>query len=79
MEGSDPTPEGAGDHTVKSYLVVMAVSVVATMAAVPPLRWLSLRVDAMAHPTDRSVHARSTPVLGGAALLLGVVAGLATI
>jgi UDP-GlcNAc:undecaprenyl-phosphate GlcNAc-1-phosphate transferase len=63
---------------VRDYLIVMAVSVVATAVAVPPLRLLSRRADAMAHPSDRSVHAHSTPVLGGTALLAGVLAGMLT-
>jgi UDP-GlcNAc:undecaprenyl-phosphate/decaprenyl-phosphate GlcNAc-1-phosphate transferase len=63
---------------VAPYLAVLAVSVVATAVAVPPLRWLSRRTGAMAEPGDRKVHAQPTPELGGAALLVGVVAGLAT-
>jgi UDP-GlcNAc:undecaprenyl-phosphate GlcNAc-1-phosphate transferase len=59
---------------VDSYLIVMAVAVVATALAVPPLRVLSRRADAMAHPSDRSVHAEATPLLGGTALLIGVLA-----
>lgn len=61
-----------------SYLVVMAVSVVATALSVPPLRRLSVRANAMAVPSDRSVHARATPVLGGTSLLIGVLAGVVT-
>ncbi len=61
-----------------SYLIAMAVAVVATALAVPPLRVLSRRSQAMAHPTDRSVHAHATPLLGGTALLIGVLCGLAS-
>lgn len=61
---------------MRPYLIVLAVSVLTTAAAVPPLRVLSRRVGAMAAPGDRTVHARPTPVLGGSALLLGVLAGL---
>ena len=58
------------------YLIVLAVSVVATMIAVPPLSWLSRRVGAMARPGDRTVHAEPTPVLGGSAMFIGVLAGV---
>lgn len=63
---------------MRDYLIVMAVTIAATAAAVPPLRALSHRVGAMARPSDRSVHAEPTPLLGGAALFIGVLAGFAT-
>lgn len=58
------------------YLVVMAVAVLVTAVSVPPLRLLSHRVGALAHPGDRTVHATPTPLLGGAALLLGLIAAV---
>ncbi len=58
------------------YLIVLAVSAAATAISVPPLRRLARRVGAVAEPGDRTVHATATPVLGGAALLIGVLAGL---
>lgn len=61
---------------MSSYLIVMAVAVVTTALAVPPLRVLSRRSGAMAHPSDRSVHGQPTPLLGGTALLIGVLAGV---
>lgn len=61
---------------MRPYLIVMAVSVVATALSVPPLRLLARRTGAMAAPGNRTVHATATPVLGGAALLIGVLAGL---
>ena len=63
---------------MRDYLIVMAVTIAATAAAVPPLRALSRRVGAMARPSDRSVHAKPTPLLGGAALFVGVLAGFVT-
>lgn len=59
-----------------SYIAVMIISAAATALAVVPLRVLSRRADAMAYPSDRSVHAEATPILGGTALLIGVLAGL---
>lgn len=40
------------------------------------MRWLSLRVGALAEPGDRTVHANATPVLGGGALFLGLGAAI---
>jgi UDP-GlcNAc:undecaprenyl-phosphate GlcNAc-1-phosphate transferase len=62
---------------VRPYLVVMLVAVVATAAAVPPLRALSRRTGALAHPGDRTVHATPTPILGGGALFFGLLVAVA--
>lgn len=61
---------------MRSYLAVMLIAGVVTAAAVPPLRVLSRRANAMDRPSDRTVHAEPTPLLGGTALLIGVLAGL---
>ncbi len=61
---------------MRPYLVVMLVAVVATAAAVPPLRALSRRTGALAHPGDRTVHATPTPILGGGALFFGLVVAI---
>ncbi len=61
---------------MRPYLVVMAVAVAATALAVPPLRLLSRRVGALAHPGDRSVHSTPTPILGGAALFIGLLVAM---
>jgi len=62
---------------VQAYLVVLAVAVVVTAASVPALRRLSVRVGAMAEPGERTVHEEPTPVLGGTALYLGLLAAVA--
>lgn len=61
---------------MRPYLVVLVVAVVATAAAVVPLRVLSRRTGAMAEPGDRTVHATPTPILGGAAMFIGLLAAL---
>jgi UDP-GlcNAc:undecaprenyl-phosphate GlcNAc-1-phosphate transferase len=58
------------------YLLVMAVGAVLTAASVPPLRMLSRRWGVLAVPGDRTVHATPTPVLGGAALFIGLLGAL---
>lgn len=70
-----PTPRSrpGSVQPVRPYLLVMAVAVAATAAAVPPLRALSLRTGAVAHPGDRTVHATPTPILGGGALFFGLL------
>jgi UDP-GlcNAc:undecaprenyl-phosphate GlcNAc-1-phosphate transferase len=62
---------------VRPYLVVLVVAVVATAAAVVPLRILSRRTGALAQPGDRTVHATPTPILGGAAMFIGLLVALA--
>ena len=54
----------------------MAIAVVATAIAVPPLRMLSRRLGALAQPGDRTVHATPTPILGGSALFFGLLVAL---
>jgi UDP-GlcNAc:undecaprenyl-phosphate/decaprenyl-phosphate GlcNAc-1-phosphate transferase len=54
----------------------MGVAVALTAVSVPPLRMLSRRLGILAAPGDRTVHATPTPVLGGAALFIGLVGAL---
>ncbi len=62
---------------MQSYLIVLLVAVAATAISVPPLRRLSVRTGQLAQPGDRTVHATPTPILGGGALLIGLLAALA--
>lgn len=57
---------------------VVLVAAVVTLVVTPLFRWLSFRVGAIQRPDERRVHTRPTALLGGAAILLGVLAGLAT-
>ena len=67
---------GTSLRAVQAYLVVLAVASLVTAASVPGLRVLSVRVGAMAEPGERTVHEEPTPVLGGTALYLGLLAGV---
>ena len=58
------------------YLVVFAASAGVTLVATPLVRRLSLRLGWIDHPSDRKVHPRPTPTVGGLAIYLGVLAGL---
>jgi UDP-GlcNAc:undecaprenyl-phosphate/decaprenyl-phosphate GlcNAc-1-phosphate transferase len=60
-----------------SYLVAGATSALVTLVATPLVRRLSVRVGAIAQPSDRMIHERPTPSMGGLAMFLGVMAGLA--
>lgn len=58
------------------YAVVFGVSALVTFVATPLARSLSFKVNAIAHPSDRTVHPVATPQLGGMAMYLGIVAAL---
>jgi UDP-GlcNAc:undecaprenyl-phosphate GlcNAc-1-phosphate transferase len=62
---------------VVAYLVVFGASAGVTLLATPIVRWVSLRRGWIDHPSDRKVHPKPTPTLGGVAIYLGVLAGLA--
>jgi UDP-GlcNAc:undecaprenyl-phosphate/decaprenyl-phosphate GlcNAc-1-phosphate transferase len=61
---------------VLPYLGVFLVSAVAAFVATPLVRHLAVRFGAIDRPSDRKVHPRPTPTLGGLALWLAVAAGL---
>ena len=61
---------------VRSYLLVFAVSAGVTFLATPLVRQVSLRVGWIDRPSDRKIHPRPTPTVGGLAIYLGVAAGL---
>lgn len=60
------------------FLPVVAAAALVTLLSTPAFRWLSFKVGAVQAPDDRRVHTRPTALLGGAAILLGVVAGIGT-
>src|SRR5438874_6687610 len=60
------------------YVVVFATSVGSVAIVTPLVRLAAGRFGAIDRPSDRKVHPKPTPTLGGVGLLIGVVAGLAT-
>jgi UDP-GlcNAc:undecaprenyl-phosphate/decaprenyl-phosphate GlcNAc-1-phosphate transferase len=62
------------------YLPVVGVAFAVSFLAMPLLRWLAFRVGAVDQPDGdaRRVHKRPTALLGGAGLLVGFLAGMAT-
>ena len=59
-----------------AYLGVFLATAAVTLFATPLVRRLAIRVKAIDYPSDRKVHPKPTPTLGGLAILLGVLVGL---
>ena len=59
-----------------AYLGVFLATAAVTFCATPLVRRLAIRVKAIDYPSDRKVHPKPTPTLGGLAILLGVLVGL---
>ena len=59
-----------------AYLLVLAASAGVTFLVTPLIRRLSLRFGWIDRPSDRKVHPKPTPTVGGLAIYLGVLAGL---
>src|ERR687892_966517 len=60
------------------YLVIGLVAAVVAFVCTPVARWVSVKIGAIDHPSDRKVHSAPTPTLGGTAIFLGMaVAGVA--
>jgi UDP-GlcNAc:undecaprenyl-phosphate/decaprenyl-phosphate GlcNAc-1-phosphate transferase len=55
------------------YLLAGIAAAAVTFAATPAVRWFSLRIGAIDHPSDRKVHAHPTPTLGGLAIFIGIL------
>lgn len=65
-----------GDY-LGALVPVIGVAAVVTLLTTPFFRWLSFRIDAVVKPDERRVHTEPTALLGGAAILLGFLAGFA--
>ncbi len=61
-----------------AYLVVGAVGAAATLAVTPLVIVLARRLDWVVEPDERRVHTVTTPDVGGIAMIVGVLAALAT-
>ena len=58
------------------YAGVLLASAATAFVATPAVRWLARRFGAIDRPSDRKVHPKPTPTLGGVAIWLAVLAGL---
>ncbi|HEX2576928.1 MAG TPA: MraY family glycosyltransferase [Aquihabitans sp.] len=63
--------------TTSAYAAVFLVAMASTLVVTPLLRWTAVRLGVVALPTDRAVHTRPIPYLGGVAMLVGFLAALA--
>ncbi len=59
------------------YVLVAGFAAVLAYVLTPVVRWVAIRFNAVDQPGDRKVHAYATPTLGGLAMFLAVVGGLA--
>lgn len=58
------------------YLVVAGVAFLTTVIGVPAVRWLARMVGAITYPEARRIHTSPTPVMGGLAMFVGLVAAV---
>lgn len=61
---------------MRGYLIVLAVTMLVTLLTTPLVRLVAVRVGAVVPVDPRKVHTRPMPVLGGAAMYLGFLAGM---
>ena len=61
---------------MRHYLAVFVVTAGVTFLVTPLARRVSLRLGWIDRPSDRKVHPKPTPTVGGAAIFVGVLAGL---
>ncbi len=60
-----------------SYLLVFGATALTAFVVTPVVRRVSILVGAIDRPSDRKVHPKPTPTLGGVALFVAVLAGMA--
>ncbi len=61
---------------LEEFVPVVVAAALVTLISTPFFRWLSFRVDAVVKPDERRVHTTPTALLGGAAIMLGFLAGM---
>lgn len=64
--------------TTGSYVLVFAVALLTTFAVTPLMLRIANRLGVVAPPTDRAVHTKPMPYLGGVAMLTGFLAAMGT-
>ncbi|MEO6988364.1 MAG: MraY family glycosyltransferase [Aquihabitans sp.] len=64
--------------TTSAYVLVFGVAIASTFAVTPLIQRLATRFGVVAMPTERAVHTKPMPYLGGVALLVGFLAAMGT-
>ena len=59
-----------------AYGIVLAATALTTLLAMPLMRRIAMRTGAIVAPSERRVHTRPTPLLGGIGMLLGFLVGM---
>jgi UDP-GlcNAc:undecaprenyl-phosphate GlcNAc-1-phosphate transferase len=62
---------------VRAYLLIFLACAGTTFVATPLVRRLAVGMGAISQPNDRTVHAVPTPTMGGLAMYVGFLVGLA--
>lgn len=62
--------------TSAAYVTVFAIAVGVTFLVTPIMRRIADRLDVVSLPSDRTVHAAAMPMLGGVAMLVGLLAAM---
>jgi UDP-GlcNAc:undecaprenyl-phosphate GlcNAc-1-phosphate transferase len=62
--------------SLPAYLAVFLATAGAVAAATPLVRRIAIRVGAIDQPSDRKVHPKPTPTIGGMAILVGTLVGM---
>jgi UDP-GlcNAc:undecaprenyl-phosphate GlcNAc-1-phosphate transferase len=62
--------------SLPAYFAVFVATAGAVAAATPVVRWIAVRVGAIDQPSDRKIHPKPTPTIGGMAILVGTLVGM---
>ncbi|HWJ62070.1 MAG TPA: MraY family glycosyltransferase [Acidimicrobiales bacterium] len=62
--------------TTNAYVAAFVIALAVTFAVTPLIKWLARRLRVVAIPSDRSMHEKPMPLLGGAAMLIGFLVAM---
>ncbi|HWJ98437.1 MAG TPA: MraY family glycosyltransferase [Acidimicrobiales bacterium] len=62
--------------TTNAYVAAFVIALVVTFVATPLVKRAAFRLKVVAIPSDRSMHEKPMPLLGGAAMLIGFLAAM---
>ena len=57
-------------------MVAFVIALAVTFLITPVVKWAALRLGVVATPSDRSMHEKAMPLLGGVAMLIGFLAAM---